>query len=178
MFTKEYYRFSHWSFLYLFLSKTCDDRQQRYWSKLTSEMGTASPHPPQCPSRAWPVVGTKPFLTAIMGQVYCIYITDKCNSCKINVFEMQYVINKWCMSQIRHFKLWGVYVLGVYIRGVCVLGGICPGGKCPGGKCPGGYMSGSKCSGGTYQFSLSCYRFEHIISVSDMKKLTTTATSL
>ena len=69
-----------------------------------------------------------------------------------------------------------------------IMGGICPGGirpgvcvlrgMCPGGKCPGGYMSGSKCPGGTCPFSLSCNRFEHIISVSDMKKLATTATSL
>ena len=52
------------------------------------------------------------------------------------------------MSQIRHFKLWGVYVLDVYMSGggVCVLGGICPGGKCP---WPRGYMSGGKCPGGT-----------------------------
>ena len=47
------------------------------------------------------------------------------------------------MSQIRHFKVWGVYV-----RGVCVLAGICPGGKCPGGKCPGGKGLGGKCLGG------------------------------
>ena len=46
-------------------------------SKLTSEMGTASPNPPppQCPSRAWAVEGIKQFLAANIGQLYYfIYI--------------------------------------------------------------------------------------------------------
>ena len=35
---------------------------------------------------------------------------------KYMLFKVQYVINTWCMNQIGHFKVWGVYVLG----------GICP----------------------------------------------------
>ena len=75
-------------------------------------------------------MGTRSFLTPNIGQFYCIYITDK------------------CMSKIRHFKLWGLYVLGVYVWEVCVLGGICPGAMFVEGKCPGGYMSEGKCPGG------------------------------
>ena len=64
-----------------------------------------------------------------MGQLYCIYITDKCNSCMF--FKVQYVINT-----NKAFQIMGGICPGVGVRGVYVLGGICPGGKCPGGKCP------------------------------------------
>ena len=83
-----------------------------------------------------------------MGRLYCIYITDKCNSYQINVMfflKVQYVINTLCMSQI---KLGGICPGGMCPGGMCP-GGMCPGGKCPGGKFPGGFMSRGKCPGGT-----------------------------
>ena len=87
---------------------------------------------------------TKPFLTANMGQLYCIYITHKCNSCKINFFKVQYVINTNKAFQI----MGGICPWGICPGGNCP-GGNCPGGKCTGGKCPGGYMTRGKCPVGT-----------------------------
>ena len=74
-----------------------------------------------------------------MVQLYCIYITDKCNSCIINVFKSAVCNQHMMHEQNKAFQIMG---------GICP-GGICPGGKCPGGKCPGGYMSGGKCPWGT-----------------------------
>ena len=61
-------------------------------------------------------MGTKPFLTANMGQIYCIYITDKCNSCKINA-----VCNQHMMHEPN--------------KAFQIMGGMCPGGM------SGGYVS-------------------------------------
>ena len=115
-----------------------------------------------------------------MGQLYCIYITDKCNSCKINVFfKVQQVIKTKKAFQIMGVICpWGICPGGICPGGICprryLSRGKCPGGKCPGGICPGGmypggYMSGGKCPGGTCPgfFVLSPPRFYKTINFID-----------
>ena len=87
MLIKECYKFCQWSFLYSYLKLVMTGNEGIYqnshlkWAQLPPP--TPNPNAHLEPEQLW---GLKPFLTTNMGQLYCIYITDKCNSCKIDVF--------------------------------------------------------------------------------------------